>query len=72
MLAHRLPPRPCEALRDATLATALGPGRTPRLPRMEAFFVVVVAVTVLGVGLVALVALRRMRRNMNPTDNQER
>ena len=39
---------------------------------MEAFFVVVVAVTVLGVGVVALVTLRRMRRNMNPTDNQER
>jgi len=39
---------------------------------MEAFFVVVLAATVLAVGALALVGLRRMRRNMNPTDPQER
>ena len=39
---------------------------------MEAFFVVALAVAVLAVGAVALVVLRRMKRNMDPTDSQER
>ena len=59
MLAHRLPPRPCEALRDATLATALGPGVAPRVSSMEAFFVVVLAAVLLGVGLVAVSLIRQ-------------
>jgi hypothetical protein len=39
---------------------------------MEAFFVVVLAAAVLGVGVLALIVLSRMRKQMNPTDSQER
>jgi hypothetical protein len=53
-------------------SVANGPGSTPRLPAMEAFFVVVLAAAVLGVGVLALLALLRAKRKMDPPDTQER